>query len=156
VRQAISSEACFKLLDCSVDKSLDLFCRKTKTKKSKLNRLRSIQEETEQVRLRIPISIKQRLDSIAQEKGIKLNSVLLLFIDSLLRRKPDLYDVLDESIGLLRIERELQAQQMKVVNAYNMMSLHFTPQNRRVDDRCKVFLTESEIFVRQLSEKKDE
>lgn len=117
--------------------------------------MRSQGEKTEQVRLRIPTDIKQRLDSIARNNGIKFNSVLLLLIDSLLRRKPDLFDVLDNSTDLVKIKKELKTQHMKMLAAYNMMSLHFSSQDRKYDSRCKVFLAESEAFISKLSEQND-
>ncbi len=97
--------------------------------------------------------MKTRLESISEAKEIPFANVLLLLINKLLQRKPDIFDVFDRPIDLIGIEQKLVIQQMKVISAYNLMRLEIAPKSQKIDRKCQIFLAESDEFIRQLTEK---
>lgn len=105
------------------------------------------------MRLRIPISMKSRLEGIAGAKEINFTDVLLLLINKFLQRKPDLFEVIDRPVDLVKIEQDLISQKMRVISAYNLMRLEIAPVNKKVEKKIQIFIAEAEEFVRQLSEK---
>ena len=108
---------------------------------------------SEEIRIRIPSEIKKILVRLAIEKGTTLNNVVLLLINQLVSRQPDLQSSLNTSIDLVGLERNIYPQYLKLISTYSLMKTEHvesveSKDENKLKNKIDSFIVEADHFVK--------